>query len=94
MFPNLELDPCCNDKEEPNVIAQGTLMKRMTVYLNRGMQICFMNHPYSQSKLWISYAVQQYELHNNEMLLLIKLDISTKWFRQIAQYPCLLTTNV
>jgi hypothetical protein len=48
-----------------------------------------MNHPYSQSKLWIPYAVQQHELHNNEMLLLIKLDVSTKWWRSVANYPWL-----
>ena len=47
----------------------------------------FMNHPYSNSKEWIPYAVSQYELgHAKEMILLIKLDVSTKWWRSVSQY--------
>ncbi len=48
-----------------------------------------MNHPYSQSKLWIPYAVEQYQKYDVEMLLLIKLDVSTKWWRSVANYPWL-----
>ena len=34
----------------------------------------FMNHPYSNSKEWVPYAVSQYELgHAKEMILLINL---------------------
>ena len=89
-FPKLELDPCCNDKAAPNVIAQ-----RYYDESDDGLSqpwnadTVFMNHPYSNSKEWIPYAVQQHELHNNEMLLLIKLDISTKWWRSVAGYPWL-----
>ena len=89
-FPNLELDPCCNDKGVPNVIAQ-----RYYDDSDDGLSepwnadTVFMNHPYSNSKEWIPYAVQQHELHNNEMLLLIKLDVSTKWWRSVAKYPWL-----
>ena len=89
-FPNLELDPCCDDKQSPNVKAQ-----RYYDISDDGLaepwnaDTVFMNHPYSESRLWIPYAVQQHELHNNEMLLLIKLDISTKWWRCIAHYPWL-----
>ena len=46
-----------------------------------------MNHPYSNSKEWVPYAVSQYELgHAKEMILLIKLDVSTKWWRSVSQY--------
>jgi phage N-6-adenine-methyltransferase len=89
-FPNLELDPCCNDKAVSNVIAQ-----RYYDESDDGLSepwnadTVFMNHPYSNSKEWIPYAVQQHELHNNEMLLLIKLDVSTKWWRSVAKYPWL-----
>ena len=35
----------------------------------------FMNHPYSDSKTWVPYAVSQYELgYAKELILLIKLD--------------------
>ena len=89
-FPKLELDPCCNDKSAPNVKAQ-----RFFDESDDGLSqpwnadTVFMNHPYSESKLWIPYAVQQHKLHDNEMLLLIKLDVSTKWWRSVATYPWL-----
>ena len=90
MFPKLELDPCCNDKKNPNVIAQRYFDEADDgLSQSWNADTVFMNHPYSNSKLWIPYAVSQYELHNNEMLLLVKLDISTKWFREIARYPWL-----
>ena len=50
----------------------------------------FMNHPYSNSKEWIPYAVSQYKLgHAKELVLLIKMDVSTKWWRSISTYPFL-----
>ena len=49
-----------------------------------------MNHPYSNSKEWIPYAVSQYKLgHAKELVLLIKMDVSTKWWRSISTYPFL-----
>ena len=47
-----------------------------------------MNHPYSDSKTWIPYAASQYRSGNvEEMILLIKLDVSTKWWQSISEYP-------
>lgn len=89
-FPNLELDPCCNDKQNPNVKAQRYFDEQDDGLSHPwNADTVFMNHPYSASKLWIPYAVQQHELHNNEMLLLIKLDVSTQWWRSVASYPWL-----
>ena len=49
-----------------------------------------MNHPYSNSKEWIPYAVSQYELgHAKELVLLIKMDVSTRWWKSISTYPFL-----
>ena len=48
----------------------------------------FMNHPYSDSKTWVPYAALQYESGNaEELVLLIKLDVSTKWWQSVAKYP-------
>ena len=50
----------------------------------------FMNHPYSDSKTWVPYAVSQYELgYAKELILLIKLDVSTRWWKSVSQYPWL-----
>lgn len=85
---NLDLDPCSNDELNPNVPAK----KVYTIETNGLSQewianSVFMNHPYSESKLWIPYAVQQYESGNaKELILLIKLDVSTKWWKSISNY--------
>jgi len=85
----LELDPCSNSEKNPNVPA----LKVYTEETN-GLaypwiaKSVFMNHPYSESKLWIPYAAEQYECGNaKELILLIKLDVSTRWWSRISDYP-------
>ena len=87
-FGTLDLDPCSNDEDNPNVPA-----KKVYTEITNGLahrwtaNSVFMNHPYSQSDKWIPYAVSQYELgYAKEMILLIKLDVSTKWWRSVSQY--------
>ncbi len=86
----VDLDPCSNSQliGEQNVPA-----KKVHTIESNGLSedwvadSVFMNHPYSNSKEWIPYAVSQYELGNaKEMVLLIKLDVSTKWFQSISKY--------
>ena len=87
-FGTLDLDHCSNDEDNPNVPA-----KKVYTEITNGLahrwtaNSVFMNHPYSQSDKWIPYAVSQYELgYAKEMILLIKLDVSTKWWRSVSQY--------
>ena len=87
-FGTLDLDPCSNDEDNPNVPA-----KKVYTEITNGLahrwtaNSVFMNHPYSQSDKWIPYAVSQYELgYAKEMILLIKLDVSTKWWKSVSQY--------
>ena len=87
-FGPLDLHPCSNDEDNPNVPA-----KKVYTEITNGLahrwtaNSVFMNHPYSQSDKWIPYAVSQYELgYAKEMILLIKLDVSTKWWRSVSQY--------
>ena len=87
---NISLDPCSNSHSSPNIPADNVFTiedNGLTHPWN--YQRVFMNHPYSQSKLWIPYAVEQHELYGAEMLLLIKMDVSTKWWRSINKYPFL-----
>lgn len=86
---NLELDPCSNSLGCPNVPAK-TLYTEELDGLSKPWiaESVFMNHPYSESKLWIPYAAQQYECGNaKEIVILTKLDISTKWWQSICNYP-------
>jgi phage N-6-adenine-methyltransferase len=86
----VHLDPCSNSHTHPNIPA-------LTVFTEEDDGLAqqwdyptvFMNHPYSDSKRWIPYAVSQHKLYDNEMLLLIKMDVSTKWWSSLIQYPFL-----
>jgi phage N-6-adenine-methyltransferase len=86
---NLDLDPCSNSEENPNVPAKKVYTEETNGLAHEWIaDSVFMNHPYSESKLWIPYAVSQYESGNaKELILLIKLDISTKWWSTVSKYP-------
>ena len=87
-FGTLDLDPCSNDEDNPNVPAKKVYTEETNGLAHQWVaDSVFMNHPYSQSDKWIPYAVSQYELgYAKEMILLIKLDVSTKWWRSVSQY--------
>jgi len=88
-FGTLDLDPCCNDEDNPNVPARKVYTEKTNGLAHDWIaDSVFMNHPYSNSKEWIPYAVSQYESgHAKELVLLIKLDVSTKWWKSVSQYP-------
>lgn len=85
----LDLDPCSNSVEEPNVPAKVIYTEGLNGLSKDWIaNSVFMNHPYSNSKEWIPYAVNQYENGNSkEMILLIKLDVSTVWWKSVCNYP-------
>ena len=87
----LDLDPCCNDIENPTVPANKLFDEKINGLTQPWVaESVFMNHPYSNSKEWIPYAVSQYELgHAKELVLLIKMDVSTRWWKSISTYPFL-----
>ena len=74
-FGTVDLDPCCNDVNNPNVPALNYFTEETNGLAHDWYGKVFMNHPYSDSKTWVPYAALQYELGNTEeMVLLIKLD--------------------
>lgn len=84
----IDVDPCTNDKNNPNVPATTLYDESDNGLAQDWHGRVFMNHPYSDSKTWVPYAVSQYTAGNaTEMILLIKLDVSTKWWRSVANYP-------
>ena len=85
------LDPCCNDIDNPNVLAKKYYTEETNGLAHQWVaDSVFMNHPYSNSKEWIPYAVSQYELGNaKELVLLIKMDVSTRWWNSLSKYPFL-----
>jgi phage N-6-adenine-methyltransferase len=85
----IELDPCSDDAENPNVPAKKVYTEGTNGLAHEWIaDSVFMNHPYSDSKRWVPYAAHQYECGNaKEMVLLIKLDVSTRWWTSIQNYP-------
>ena len=85
----LELDPCSNSEENPNVPAKTVYTEETDGLAHDWIaESVFMNHPYSASKLWVPYAASQYKCGNaKELVLLIKLDISTRWWSSVSMYP-------
>ena len=87
-FNIIDLDPCSNDINNPNIPALNHFTKESNGLSHDWHGKVFMNHPYSESKLWVHYAVWQYERGNaDEIVMLIKLDVSTKWWKSVAKYP-------
>lgn len=85
----VELDPCSNSADHPNVPCLRCFTEDddgLSYQWNANS--VFMNHPYSASKLWIPYARRMFDEGNvQELIMLIKLDISTKWYQSIADRP-------
>ena len=87
-FGTIDLDPCSNSEGDPNVPALNYYTEKTNGLAHPWMGKVFMNHPYSDSKKWVPYAALQYESGNaTEMVLLIKLDVSTKWWSSVSKYP-------
>ena len=85
----VELDPCSNSHESPNVPCFRCFTEEDDgLSFQWNANSVFMNHPYSDSKAWIPYARAQFDAGNvHELIMLIKLDISTRWYRSIADRP-------
>ena len=85
----VELDPCSNSHDDPNVPCLRCFTEEDDgLSFQWNANSVFMNHPYSDSKTWIPYARQMFDEGNvQELIMLIKLDISTKWYRSIADRP-------
>ena len=87
-FGTIDLDPCSNSEGDPNVPALNYYTEETNGLAHDWHGKVFMNHPYSNSKEWIPYAASQYESGNaQELVLLIKLDVSTKWWQSVSKYP-------
>ena len=87
-FGTVDLDPCCNDINNPNVPALNYYTEETNGLAHDWYGKVFMNHPYSNSKEWVPYASLQYESGNaDELVLLIKVDVSTQWWESISKYP-------
>ena len=85
----VELDPCSNSADNPNVPCLRCFTEELDgLSYQWNANSVFMNHPYSDSKTWIPYARRMFDEGNvQELIMLIKLDISTKWYRSIADRP-------
>ena len=86
----IHLDPCSNSHSTPNIPSLHQFTEEDDGLAHEwDYPTCFMNHPYSNSKQWVPYAVEQHNKHSTEMLLLVKMDVSTRWWQAVQPYPFL-----
>ena len=85
----VDLDPCSDNSVVPNIPCIRCFTEEddgLSHPWKAGS--VFMNHPYSDSRSWIPYARRQFDEGNaTEIIMLIKLDISTRWYQHIADRP-------
>lgn len=91
----VDLDPCSNSKENPNVPA-----RRVYTIEDDGLSkdwvanTLWLNPPYSHSKLWTQKLVSEYECGNTKQAIaLVKGDFSTRWFQPLLAYPICLVNH-
>ena len=69
----IDLDPCCNDVNNPNVPALNYYTEETNGLAHDWHGKVFMIHPYSDSNSWVPYAASQYRSGNvKEMILKYK----------------------
>lgn len=81
----IDLDPCSNSRESPNVPAINHFTKTDDgLKQDWRSQAVYVNPPYSQVRLWVQKGIQEYlDGRADEIILLVKADTTTKWFKLI-----------
>lgn len=95
---DIDLDPCSNSLEEPNVKAKSHYTKELDgLDPNRiWAGTLFINPPYSAPNPWISRLNIEYLHHEvDAAIILLPVDPSTGWWSALAQYPvCLINQRL
>lgn len=89
VFGEIDLDPCSNSHEEPNVPARRHLTREDDGLSQQWFGRVYMNPPYGNEIAdWIEHLCQEYETGNTtEAIGLVPSRTDTRWFRRIRQYP-------
>lgn len=94
MLGGIDVDPCSNNKEAPNVPARIHFTKDDNGLAQEWKGKVYVNPPYgNEIGKWVDKAIAEHNLgHAKEIVLLVAAMPDTQWFRQLDPYAiCLLT---
>ena len=85
----IDLDPCSNSREEPNVPAHRPFTIGDDGLLRPWKGTVYMNPPYGREiEAWVEKLCGEYEAGNvTEAVALVPARTDTKWFRRMRRYP-------
>jgi len=85
----IDLDPCSNSRENPNVPATEHYTREHDGLDQGWYGRVYMNPPYGQEIAdWAKYLCSQFENRDvNEAIALLPARTDTEWFRRLCQYP-------
>lgn len=86
---SIDLDPCSNSKEAPNVPAASHLTREDDGLLHEWHGRVFMNPPYGREVVaWIEHLCTEYEAgRTTAAIALVAARTDTEWFRRLRNYP-------
>jgi phage N-6-adenine-methyltransferase len=89
LFGFIDLDPCSNSKESPNVPAAHHYTANDNGLALDWFGRVYMNPPYgNELKNWIGKLKQEYLLeHIQEAIALVPARTDTAWFRELKEFP-------
>ena len=89
LFGHIDLDPCSNSHETPNVSALNHFTEEDDGLNRDWFGKVYMNPPYGRVIAdWVGKLKKEYEAHRvEEAIALIPSRTDTEWFREFADYP-------
>jgi phage N-6-adenine-methyltransferase len=88
----IDLDPCSNSLETPNIPAEAHYTKDMNGLNPQRIWAgkLFINPPYSKPAPWVNRLLDELSQEVEEALILLPVDSSTAWWASLRDYSVLL----
>ena len=94
----IDLDPCSNSLEEPNVKAKSHYTKALDglAFQRIWAGKIFMNPPYSAPRPWVERLLEEHAVGEvEEAICLLPVDPSTGWWQALIDHPvCLISKRL
>lgn len=85
----IDLDPCSNSHDAPNVPASQHYTKSDDGLAYPWGGRMWMNPPYSNTAVWVDKLIAEYEQGGViEAIALVKSSTDTRWYQKLDDYPC------
>ena len=84
----IDLDPCSNSHEMPNVPAYEHYTREDDGLIQDWYKTVFLNPPYSKPEPWLRKLINEYKAGNvDKAIALFPVQASADWFQLILDYP-------